>query len=160
MTSKEIIALEDSNTGCINLYKEGLFWRAYERSAYALCTRVHPFKAMKRQLKVLGGMMPARRKMCCPVSGKGRYDRKSAVPHRDNACTQENAMSHIGTTLKQQKKCRPASGQRFCDRKSMVPYLSYQIITPNIQDNGKNQEHVTSSAPRGRGLRFSETRRR
>lgn len=55
MTSKEIITLEDSNTGCINLYKEGLFWRAYERSAYALCTRVHPFKAMKRQLKVLGG---------------------------------------------------------------------------------------------------------
>ena len=55
MTSKEIIALEASNTGCINLYKEGLFWRAYERSAYALCTRVHPFKAMKRQLKVLGG---------------------------------------------------------------------------------------------------------
>lgn len=69
MTSKEIIALEDSNTGCINLYKEGLFWRAYERSAYALCTRVHPFKAMKRQLKVLSGMMPTRGKMCCPVSG-------------------------------------------------------------------------------------------
>lgn len=55
MASKEIIALEDGNIGRTNLCKEGLFWRAYECSAYALCTRVHPFKAMKRQLKVLGG---------------------------------------------------------------------------------------------------------
>lgn len=71
MTSKEIIALESGNTCCIRLYREGLFWRAYERSAYALCTRVHPFKAMKRQLKVLGGETLVVAGF--PVSSEDRY---------------------------------------------------------------------------------------
>lgn len=33
MTKKDIIALDAANNGSIILYREGLFWRAYERSS-------------------------------------------------------------------------------------------------------------------------------
>lgn len=84
MTSKEIIALESGNTGSINLYKEGLFWRAYERSAYALCTRVHPFKAMKRQLKVLGGETLVVAGF--PTSSEDRYLQGLSLSEKTESC--------------------------------------------------------------------------
>ena len=47
MTSQDFIRAEAENTDRIILYKEGLFWKAYERSAYILCTQVRPFKPTK-----------------------------------------------------------------------------------------------------------------
>lgn len=55
MTSRELIAAEASNTDRIVLYREGLFWKAYERSAYALCTQVRAFRPTRKVLKALGG---------------------------------------------------------------------------------------------------------
>lgn len=55
MTSQDFIRAEAENTDRIILYKEGLFWKAYERSAYILCTQVWPFKPTKRCLKSLDG---------------------------------------------------------------------------------------------------------
>lgn len=55
MTSKDFIRTEAENTDRIILYREGLFWKAYERSAFAVCTQIRPFKPTKRSLKTLGG---------------------------------------------------------------------------------------------------------
>ena len=55
MTSRDFIRAEAGNTDRIILYKEGLFWKAYERSAYILCMQVKAFKPTKRSLKSLGG---------------------------------------------------------------------------------------------------------
>lgn len=55
MTSKDFIRAEVENTDRIILYKEGLFWKAYERSAYILCQQVRPFKPTKKSLKSLDG---------------------------------------------------------------------------------------------------------
>ncbi len=55
MTSRELIAAEANNVDRIALYREGLFWKAYERSAYALCTQVRPFKPTRKVLKALAG---------------------------------------------------------------------------------------------------------
>lgn len=55
MTSQDFIRAEADNTDRIILYKEGLFWKAYERSAYILCTQVRPFKPTKKSLKSLDG---------------------------------------------------------------------------------------------------------
>lgn len=55
MTSQDFIRAEADNTDRIILYKEGLFWKAYERSAYILCMQVRPFKPTKKSLKSLGG---------------------------------------------------------------------------------------------------------
>lgn len=35
MTVKEIIQIENGNRNTIILLREGIFWRAYEKSAYA-----------------------------------------------------------------------------------------------------------------------------
>ncbi len=55
MTSRDFIRSEAENTDRIILYREGLFWKAYERSAFAVCTQIRPFKPTKKRLKVLDG---------------------------------------------------------------------------------------------------------
>ena len=39
MTTKEIFSAETANTDKIILYKEGIFYKAYEKSAYAFVLR-------------------------------------------------------------------------------------------------------------------------
>lgn len=55
MTSRDFITAEATNTDRIILYREGLFWKAYERSAYALCSQIRPLKPTRKVLKVLDG---------------------------------------------------------------------------------------------------------
>lgn len=55
MTKLEICAIEDTNPGQVYLYPEGSFYKAYQKSAWLLCTRVHPFKVSARPLKGLEG---------------------------------------------------------------------------------------------------------
>lgn len=54
VTTSVIWEAEQQNQGCIIFYKEGAFWRAYERSAYLFCRTVRPYKPSKRYVKVLG----------------------------------------------------------------------------------------------------------
>lgn len=51
MTKLEIAAKEKWNEGVVNLYAEGSFYKAYEQSAYILCTYVRPLKVSARPLK-------------------------------------------------------------------------------------------------------------
>lgn len=53
MTKLEICAIEDANPGRVYLYPEGNFYKAYQQSAWLLCSRVHPFKVSARSLKGL-----------------------------------------------------------------------------------------------------------
>lgn len=51
----EIIGKETKNTDCIHLYKEGLFWKAYQQSAYRI--NHLPFveyKVIKKYVKAVG----------------------------------------------------------------------------------------------------------
>ena len=48
MTKLEICTIEEANPGQINLFPEGAFYKAYQQSAWLLCTRVHPFKVSAR----------------------------------------------------------------------------------------------------------------
>ncbi|MCD8184878.1 MAG: hypothetical protein LUE99_19425 [Bacteroides sp.] len=48
MTVKEIIQMENSNQNTIILLREGIFWRAYEKSAYAFSMQIHPYKATRK----------------------------------------------------------------------------------------------------------------
>lgn len=54
-TLKLITSEEDTNSGFIHLHKEGSFWKAYERSAYLLCTQVRQLKVSQRVVKSLAG---------------------------------------------------------------------------------------------------------
>ena len=53
MTKLEICAIEDANSGQVYLYPEGAFYKAYQKTAWILCTKVHPFKLSSRLLKGL-----------------------------------------------------------------------------------------------------------
>ncbi|MCC8063164.1 MAG: hypothetical protein LIO68_08000 [Rikenellaceae bacterium] len=53
MTLQEIIAAESRNTDKIYLHLEGIFWKAYERSAFAFIHRISRYKASKRFVKYL-----------------------------------------------------------------------------------------------------------
>lgn len=56
MTKLEIVAIEEKNTGVVNLYAEGSFYKAYMQSAFILCTNFSfPFKVSVRPLKGLDG---------------------------------------------------------------------------------------------------------
>ena len=55
MSISDIVALEDLNQGFIILHAEGIFWRAYEKSAYVFATQVAPMQILKKGYKVLGG---------------------------------------------------------------------------------------------------------
>lgn len=48
MTSKDSIEAEAGNNGSIILYREELFWKAYERSAYVTCMQSRIIKACER----------------------------------------------------------------------------------------------------------------
>lgn len=54
MTQKEIIEFEEANTAVIRLYLEGSFYKAYERSAFAFCTRIKDYKVLRKESKSLG----------------------------------------------------------------------------------------------------------
>lgn len=54
MTQKEIIDIEQENTGHINLYLEGTFYKAYEQSAFAFCTRIKAYNVLRKESKTLG----------------------------------------------------------------------------------------------------------
>ena len=51
MTYKERIDKEDRNHNCLILYKEGIFFKAYEQSAYVFYTRIAPFQLKVKTLK-------------------------------------------------------------------------------------------------------------
>lgn len=50
-TISQILALESTNTHYIRLYREGIFLKAYERSAYAFVIGIQKFMVKKRFIK-------------------------------------------------------------------------------------------------------------
>lgn len=53
MTFREIISREEQNEDSIWLYREGMFMKAYERSAFFAHTLIHEFKLSKRYIKTV-----------------------------------------------------------------------------------------------------------
>ena len=53
MTFSEILAIEDNNTDKIYLWREGMFLKAYEHSAFLCYRHVHEFKLSRRFIKTV-----------------------------------------------------------------------------------------------------------
>lgn len=49
-----IVATEETNTDSIHLFREGLFYRAYQHSAFQFITHVRNFKAVRKDYKAVG----------------------------------------------------------------------------------------------------------
>lgn len=50
MTAKGIMELEGGNVNTIILLREGIFWKAYEKSAYAFHHQIQPYKLSKKHI--------------------------------------------------------------------------------------------------------------
>lgn len=50
---------ETTNTGVVHLWLEGMFWKAYEHSAYLFVCRVSGYKPYKKWVKAVGGEVVA-----------------------------------------------------------------------------------------------------
>lgn len=55
MTVKDIIHLESGNQTTIILLREGIFWKAYEKSAYAFFHQIHPYKPTRKWVQTIKG---------------------------------------------------------------------------------------------------------
>lgn len=55
MTVKDIIHLESGNQATIILLREGIFWKAYEKSAFAFFHQVHPYKPIRKWVQTVKG---------------------------------------------------------------------------------------------------------
>lgn len=56
LASDKILAMEAENKDKIILMLEGIFWTAYERSAFQICTTMEEFETSKYAVKKLGGV--------------------------------------------------------------------------------------------------------
>ena len=64
MTAKEVMEMEKGNLTEIRLYHEGMFWRAYERSAFMMCSQVKKLKVVARRVKAAGNEVLSRSEDC------------------------------------------------------------------------------------------------
>lgn len=55
MTTKGIMELERENLHTIILLREGIFWKAYEKSAYAFHHQIQPYKLTKKHVPSVNG---------------------------------------------------------------------------------------------------------
>lgn len=55
MTAKGIMELERENLHTIILLREGIFWKAYEKSAYAFHHQIQPYKLSKKHVPSVNG---------------------------------------------------------------------------------------------------------
>lgn len=54
MTQKEIYELEKANFDGTYLHREGIFWKAYEKSAFRLVALTYKFKPLKKYINSVG----------------------------------------------------------------------------------------------------------
>ena len=57
MTQQEILGREDAGSNEIHLYLEGIFWKAYEYSAYRFTFGICAFSPKKKYIKAVGQEM-------------------------------------------------------------------------------------------------------
>ena len=55
MTIQDIVNMEKENKDSIVLLKEGIFWKAYEMSAYLFHTYIKPFKLLRKYVETIKG---------------------------------------------------------------------------------------------------------
>ena len=70
MTTSEILSLEALNEDRIYLIRGPLFWKAYESSAYILCTQMFPLKVSKKFVKIANQELVS---VGFPVSSEAKF---------------------------------------------------------------------------------------
>lgn len=88
---QEILKTESENIDKIHFYREGVFYKAYERSAYLFVTQVKPFMVKKRFVKSVNQEVVS---IGFPTNSLHSYFAADKVQEKDN-----EAEVTINTTL-------------------------------------------------------------
>lgn len=80
MTASEIMKLEQENTNSIILLREGIFWKAYEKSAYAFYNQIHAYKITHKYVQIVQQEMVS---IGFPIAATGTVIKNINILHRD-----------------------------------------------------------------------------
>jgi len=53
MKIAEILEIENANTGSINLFKEGICWKVYEKSAWRFVKNIREYRVFRKYVKAI-----------------------------------------------------------------------------------------------------------
>lgn len=146
MTFKERIDNEKDNLTKIVLYNDrGLFFNLVERSAYAFCTRIKPFKVHVKTVKGLDAPFVS---IGVPVEKKEEYLKDLAVTKDDSGNVialltepvDENAFQAWKKHIIEQKKIEAAAKAT----QSTIPDGSVHADAPEIPQNGNQNNDVAA----------------
>jgi hypothetical protein len=133
MSIQKIITIEDRNTGEIHLHKEGIFWKAYQQSAYLFTQEVKIFKTSKRIVKSLSREIIS---LGFPQNALEKYFNFDDLQLPGQRHEGQVALS--GCRLSQQQQW----GAQQCGQKRVQPELQQWQCEPDEQQSG---ERVLSS---------------
>lgn len=118
MTTKDIFSYEDSNPGTIRLHREGMFAKAYERSAFLL-SRLKSLKPSVKFIKAEG-----REIISVGMPMETAFELLKELPHEDNGMTVVyKAASPVDETeyLQWRETAPKASASRKTVKKEDIP---------------------------------------
>lgn len=120
------LQLETVNTGVVHLWLEGMFWKAYERSAYIFCQRVNDYKPYKKWIKAVGGEVVA---IGFPTKAFDRLVDGRVVEHIDEKHCLLTGFSVDAQELK-----------GFQEWKKKLASFPYAVVSSNDRDRHVSQE--------------------
>lgn len=92
MTYAQILEIEDCNVDKVYFYKEGMFLKAYEHSAFLVCRYIHDFKVSRRRvLAAAGGRLGV--EVDYPGSYGNYWSSTLKVPRMPISCPSTAAMA-------------------------------------------------------------------
>lgn len=127
MTQLEIFNTEKNNYNRIILYREGLFWKAYEKSAYAFVKQINPYSASKKFIRVVGDNITS---IGFPASVIDKYGDRLDIVSSD-----ENQLVITSKLILEEDFIEWKTSVALKEAKPMHSSIPVAIVSPTICDN-------------------------
>ena len=130
MTQQEILGREDAGSNEIHLYLEGIFWKAYEYSAYRFTFGICAFSPKKKYIKAVGQEMIS---IGFPMDSLKKHSALfDLVSQSEKECTVIP------------KSCTPP--QPFEEWKASIPLWSNNPVPASVETAVQQQQQLKSEA--------------
>lgn len=133
---------ESENANVVHLWLEGMFWKAYERSAYLFVRRISGYKPYKKFVRSVGGEVVA---IGFPSKAIEKLLEGRSVEYVDNKHYILNGFTVDAQELK-----------NFQSWKKGIPSFPYHVLSPDEvqakteQENGDKEIKISESAGKDR----------
>ncbi|UYI64353.1 hypothetical protein [Bacteroides ovatus] len=128
-TIVQILSTESVNTSNIYLYREGIFYKAYERSAYAFVTGVQKFMVKKKFVKCANQEVVS---IGFPCDGLYKHFTKEQVIEKDNGIQVKLEQQIDVTAFEQWKHSIMLTVEKPKQALSPIPLSSPLYVSDNV----------------------------